>query len=312
MTKNSLVMLQRLLHRGSDRCFRSVTGMTRAEFAQLLPAFTQAYADLLATEQAQTVRRRRPGGGRRGQLPLAAEKLLFILVYVTQYPVQELHGLLFGMGQSQASAWALRLLPVLQAALGRELALPARKTATLDELKAACPDLVFLLDATERPIPRPQDPDRQTACYSGKKKRHTLKNTVVAAATGRKIVFVGDTTPGSRHDKRLAEDDAPPFPPGSRVPSDSGYQGYAVEGVAVLTPFKKPRGGERTPDEKAFNTQLSRHRIPVEHAIGGLKVARMLRDPFRNRADGMADTAIVVAAGLYNFKCQLRDAVPAN
>jgi len=286
--------------------------MTRAEFARLLPAFAQAYADVLATERARTVRRRRPGGGRRGQLPLDAEKLLFILVYVTQYPVQELQGLLFGIGQSQASAWALRLLPVLQAALGRELALPARKTATLDELKAQCPDLVFLLDATERPIPRPQDAARQTACYSGKKKRHTLKNTVVANATGRKVVFLGETTAGSRHDKRLAEDDAPPFPPGSRVPGDSGYQGYTVEGVSVLTPLKKPRGGVLTTDEKALNTQLSRHRIPVEHAIGGLKVARMLRDPFRNRADGVADTAIVVGAGLYNFKCHLRDAVPAN
>ena len=286
--------------------------MTRAEFTRLLPAFTQAYTEAMAAEQTKQVRRRRPGGGRRGQLPLDAEKLLFILVYVTQYPVQELQGLLFGIGQSQASAWALRLFPVLQAALGRELALPARKTATLEDLQAQCPDLVFLLDATERQIPRPTDAERQTACYSGKKKRHTLKNTVVTDATGRKIVFLGATTAGSRHDKRLAEEDAPPFPPGSRVPSDSGYQGYAVEGVSVLTPFKKPRGGELTAEEKAVNTRLSQHRIPVEHAIGGMKQARILRDPFRNRAAELADTAIVVAAGLYNFKCQLRDATPAN
>jgi hypothetical protein len=286
--------------------------MTRAEFARLLPAFAQAYADTLAAEQATTVRRRRPGGGRRGQLPRDADKLLFILVYVKQYSVQELQGALFGLGQSQASAWVLRLLPVLQAALGRECVLPARKTATLDDLKARCPDLVFRLDATERPIPRPQDPERQKACYSGKKKRHTLKNTVVASATGRHIVLLGGTTAGSRHDKRLAEDDAPPFPPGSRVPSDSGYQGYAVEGATVLTPINKPRGGELTADEKAVNTALSRHRIPVEHAIGGLKVARMARDLFRNRAADLADTAIVVAAGLYNFKCQLRDAAPTK
>lgn len=291
-----------------------MTGMTRAEFAHLLPAFTHAYADVLATEQARTVRRRRPGGGRHGQLPGDADKLLFILVYVTQYPVQELQGLLFGLGQSQASAsaWALRLLPILQAALGRKLALPARKTATLDDLKAQCPDLVFVLDATERPIPRPQDAARQTACYSGKQKRHTLKNTVIASATGRTIVFLGDTTPGSRHDKRLVEDDAPPFPPGSWVPSDSGYQGYTVEGVSVITPLKKPRGGTRCDEAKALNTALSRHRIPVEHAIGGLKVARIAREPFRNRAANLADTAMVVAAGLYNFKCAQRDAVLVN
>ena len=182
----------------------------------------------------------------------------------------------------------------------------------LAELLAQCPDLVFLLDATERPIPRPQDPDRQTACYSGKKKRHTLKNTVIADRTGRKIVFLGETTPGSRHDKRLAEDDAPPFPSGSRVPSDSGYQGLTVEGARIITPFKKPRGGALTPDEKAINTRLAQFRIPVEHAIGGMKIGRILRDPFRNRAPELADTAIVVSAGLYNFKCRLRDALPAK
>ena len=305
-------MLQRLLHRGSDACFRSLTGLARDEFAALLPAFTQAYDAALAAEQARAARRRRPGGGRKGQVPRAAEKLLFILVYVKQYPVQELQGALFGLGQSQASAWVLRLLPVLQAALGRELVLPARRSATLDDLLAACPDLVFLLDATERPIPRPQDPDRQTACYSGKKKRHTLKNTIVTDRTGRKIVFLGDTTAGSRHDKRLAEEDAPPFPPGSRVPSDSGYQGYTVDGVSVITPLKKPRGGALRADEQAANTQLSRHRIPVEQAIGGMKIARIVRDPFRNHADGLSDTVILVAAGLYNYKCDRRDTLAAN
>ena len=305
-------MLQRLLHRGSAACFRSLTGLSRDEFSALLPAFTLAYGAVLADEQARAPRRRRPGGGRKGQVPRAAEKLLFILVSVKQYPVQELQGALFGLGQSQASAWVLRRLPVLQAALGRELALPTRRTATLDDLLVACPDLVFLLDATERPIPRPQDLDRQTACYSGKKKRHTLKNTVVSNRTGRRIVFVGDTTAGSRHDKRLAEEDAPPFPPGSRVPSDSGYQGYTVAGVSVITPLKKPRGGTLLLDEQAVTTHLSRHRIPVEHAIGGLKTARIVHDPFRNHAEGLSDTVIVVAAGLYNFKCQRRDASLAN
>jgi hypothetical protein len=286
--------------------------MTRDEFAQLLPSFSLAYACLVASEQSRTVRRRHPGGGRKGQLPLMAEKLLFILVYIKQYPVQELQGLLFGLCQSQASAWVLRLLPVLQSTLGYELALPARRTATLDELKARCPDLVFLLDATERPIPRPRDKERQTACYSGKKKRHTLKNTVVTDRSGRRIVFLGETTAGSRHDKRLAEDDAPPFPPGSRVPSDSGYQGYTVEGVSVITPLKKPRGGTLSPDEKVVNTNLSRIRTRVENAIGGMKVARILSDTFRNRAAGINDKAIVVAAGLYNYKCRLRDVTPTN
>jgi hypothetical protein len=301
-------MLQRALHHGSQACFRSLTGMTRIEFAALLPAFSQAYANALTSEQNGVPRRRRRGGGRRGQLPLDAEKLLFILVYVRQYPVQELQGMLFGLGQSQASAWALRLLPVLQAALGRECVLPTRRTATLEDFASQCPEFIFLLDATERPIPRPKNADRQTACYSGKKKRHTLKNTIITNKTGRKIIYLGDTTAGSRHDKRLVDDDAPPFPPGSRIPSDSGYQGYVVPGSSVITPVKKPRNGTLTDDERALNTNLARHRIFVEHAIGGMKVVRILHDTFRNRKKGLNDTAIVVGAGLFNYKCRLRDA----
>jgi hypothetical protein len=37
----------------------------------------------------------------------------------------------------------------------------------------------FFHDGTERPINRPQDPEEQELYYSGKQKRHTLKNDVV-------------------------------------------------------------------------------------------------------------------------------------
>ena len=81
---------------------------------------------------------------------------------------------------------------------------------------------------------------------------------------------------------------------------------------SVITPLKKPRGGTLLDDEQAANTQLSRHRMPVEHAIGGMKIARIVRDPFRNHADEMSDTVMVVAAGLYNYKCHRRDTMTAN
>ena len=123
-------------------------------------------------------------------------------------------------------------------------------------------------------------------------------------------MFLADPpTDGSRHDKRLAEEDAPPFPPGSYVPADSGYQGLTFEGVNVVTPMKKPRCGDLTPTEKELNTALAKKRIYIENGIGGMKVSRILRDPFRNHAPGMSDIVIEVAAGLYNYKCQLRDDV---
>lgn len=298
-------MLQRRVVTNA-RLLRAVSGFSRDEFHRLLPSFALAYHDAVAQERGERPRRRRVGGGRKGQLPALADKLLFILVYVHLYPIQEVQGVLFSLGQSQASDWAIRLLPVLKAALGREIALPARPPASMDALCRQCPDLTFLLDATERPIQRPGHAERQRQHYSGKKKRHTVKNTVVTDAKGRRIVYLGATARGSTHDKTQAETDAPPFPPDSRGGADLGYQGYHPPNLVLTIPFKKPKGGVLTPEEKALNTALAKLRIPVEHAIRGIKRQRIAADLFRNTRAGMIDLSIEVAAGMYNLTNQYR------
>ena len=96
-------------------------------------------------------------------------KLLFILVYLRVYPTRELHGFWFGLSQAQAWAWIHTLLPVVRLALQREVALPARPPVSLEDLRQRNPLNAFLLDATERPIQRPQEAERQKAHYSGNK-----------------------------------------------------------------------------------------------------------------------------------------------
>jgi len=297
-------MLQRRVFTNA-RFLRAVTGLSRDEFARLLPRFAQAYQEAQALRDARP-RHRRAGGGRKGQVPQVRDKLLFILVYVHLYPIQVVQGALFDLGQSQASDWAIRLLPVLRAALGKEVALPARPPSSMDALCRQCPDLLFLLDATERPIPRPGTDTRQRQYYSGKKKRHTVKNTLLTDRTGRRIVYLGATARGSTHDKTQAETDAPPFPPDSRGGADLGYQGYHPPNLVLTIPFKKPKGGVLTPEEKALNTALAKLRIPVEHAIRGIKRQRIAADLFRNTRAGMIDLSIEVAAGMYNLTNQYR------
>lgn len=298
-------MLQRRVLTNA-RLLRAVTGLSRDEFHRVLPSFAVAYHEAVARTHADRPRRRRMGGGRKGQLSAMADKLLFILVYVHLYPIQEVQGVLFSLGQSQASEWAIRLLPILSVALGYEVALPARPPATAEALATQCPDLVFLVDATERPIPRPGTEERQKQYYSGKKKRHTVKNTIVCTAKGRRIVYVGQTEQGKTHDKTLAESDAPPFPPDSRGAADLGYQGYRPPNLLLTIPLKKPKGGELTDDEKAINTVLAKKRIYVEHAIRGIKRQRICADIFRNTSAGLIDLSIEVAAGLFNLTNRYR------
>ena len=59
-------------------------------------------------------RQRGAGAGRRGHIPEAQQKLLFILTYLRVYPLLALQAMLFGMGsEGRACEWVGVLLPVL-------------------------------------------------------------------------------------------------------------------------------------------------------------------------------------------------------
>jgi len=70
---------------------------------------------------------------------------------------------------------------MLEKTLGRKMVLPKRKISTLDELIEIFPEVRdLIIDGTERPIQRPKDNEKQKENYSGKKKRHTKKNTIIS------------------------------------------------------------------------------------------------------------------------------------
>ena len=136
-------------------------------------------------------------------------------------------------------------------------------------------DRLLLHDVTEREIPRPCEEEAQKQNYSGKHKKHTLKNALIVSATCF-IVFVGATVSGAVHDKKIAEQQYSDVLKNAKATitlwQDSGYQGFAPEGVHIIQPHKKPKGKELTPTQKALNRQISSVRISVE-----LKVLKTLR-----------------------------------
>jgi hypothetical protein len=292
------------------RIFQNFTGLAPAAFAALLPAFTSAYATLRQTRDAQraTPRRRQAGAGRHAILLTSADRLLFILFYFKFYPTQEVQGFLFGISQPQANVWVHLLTPVLNTALGAEQHLPARKTRSMRELLEACPDLEFIIDGTERPIQRPRDAERQKQCYSGKKKRHMIKNIVISEKRTKKIKALGRTRAGKTHDKSAADDEEYQFPPGSTLFKDTGFQGYEPANITTRQPKKKPRNGSLTDEERATNQIISRERIGVEHSIGGAKVYRIVRDVYRNHRRDYDDLVMETACGLHNLRCDVRQA----
>jgi hypothetical protein len=116
---------------------RSMTGLTEAEFTALLPYFEQAFVTYMRerTIDGQPRTSRRYSTYDTCPLPTMADKLLFILSYLKQNPIQELQGQLFGMSQSNTNKWIHLLHPVLNQALADQALLPAR---TADDFAAMC------------------------------------------------------------------------------------------------------------------------------------------------------------------------------
>jgi len=283
---------------------RCLTGLNRVAFNELMVGFKRAYQDNLEQREQQRAspRQRRRGAGRRGALPTVEDKLVFILFYFRLYPVQMAQGYFFGMGQPQANEWVHRLTPILNRALGYEMQLPARQPKAIEQVLSECPGLEFILDGTERPVRRPKDKDKQRRYYSGKKKRHTVKNNVISDKRTRKIKVLSPTCEGKKHDKKLADEQKLSFPPDSSLWQDTGFQGYEPDNVQIFQPKKKPKGGELTPVEKERNTAISCQRIGVEHTIGGVKVYRIVHDVFRNMRQGFDDLVMETACGLHNLR----------
>lgn len=293
---------------GKHHVFQQLTGLSQQAFLEFLPAFEAAEERARADrdQQRSTPRQRKQGGGRKPSLPTPADRFLFILFYFKIYPIQDVQAFFFGLSQAQAWDWIHRLTPVLNQALGAEQHLPEREPARMEQVLRQCAALEFLIDGTQRPIQRPKDKERRREDYSGKKKRHTRTNIVVSEAKTRKVRVLGRTRKGSMHDKTAAEEDDLRFPKGSKLTGDSGFQGFEPKGAELRVPYKRPRKGLLTAKTKAENQQLARERVPIEHAIGGVKVFHIVRDVFRNHRPDFDDLVMETACGLHNLRCNYR------
>jgi hypothetical protein len=114
------------------------------------------------------------------------------------------------------------------------------------------------------------------------------------------------TYEGKANDKSLADLEGYRLPSGSCLYQDLGFQGFVLDDVTIIQPKKKPRGGELTPPEKATNRRISAIRIRIEHAIGGVKRFRIVKDKIRLLKDRIRDTVMETCCGLHNFRLQYR------
>ncbi len=297
-----------------EREFKAVMGVSPRAFLHLLPIFESSNAELKqrAEETRTRPRQRQVGGGRKATLKSVASKLGFILHYFKRYDTLDDLADRVGCHRSTVSRNLQSLLAVLLHTLEQINVLPKRQFTSPEELQAAFAGVeAIVVDATERPCLRPEDAMRQKAAYSGKKKQHTMKNTVIVNLR-KHILFLGYTVLGSRHDYGLFKTEFPPeqdWFSTFKVWVDLGYLGFAddYQTLELHIPNKKPRKSQANPEpalsdqQKAENRVVSHVRIIVEHVIASMKHWTILTAKFRNRLADLEDQVILAAAGLHNF-----------
>ncbi len=291
----------------------SLTGYTLEDWTELSPYFTKCFLEYVQTHtlagKPRKKRRYKPYKNSRFDTP--EDMLLFILIYLREAPKQVLFGALFGMSQPLANRWIHLLLSILNKALAELGELPSRET---DPAPICAPSKVstqnqegehFFHDSTERPIRRPKDPSTQKAYYSGKKKCHTVKNNLIINETC-KVVLLTPSFEGRHPDKHIADMVGYCVPQGSTLSQDTGFQGFVLPDINIIQPKKKPRGRERTNEEKENNRKIASIRIRVEHAISGVKRCRIVKDKLRNWKKGFCDLVMETCCGLHNFRLNFR------
>lgn len=311
--------------------FLSTTGMRLERFEALMPELEAAFAAIEKQRKSRVVktgkmRQRKPGGGAQFSCELA-EQVLMLLMYYRLYLTQEFMTLLFDVEHKSTISRSIQrvrgafeaVLPLPDRACQTVLALAEKESkrrgarvGTIEDFVKHYPELSILIDGTEQPKQRPKDKAKRKSDYSGKKKRHTLKQIITTTPNG--IILNQSPSVGGRsHDFRLfkehlsTESGRAFFDQFGSLRvyayTDSGFTGIDQLSLPVIT-----RGVERgrrnhplTAQQKVLNRVRSRHRIKVEHTIGRSKKYRIASMVYRN-ADADYDRAMDLVAGLVNLR----------
>jgi IS5 family transposase len=275
----------------SPDAFLPLTGLTREEFDQLFLAFTAA-ADAHRAARTHTPRGHRrlvraAGAGHPHDLDVRT-RLVMALVWLRVYPSYSVLGTLFGADKPAAWHNVQDILEVLETMADFPFDRPdpdRTRLKTVEAVVAEFPAVRVIIDAKEQGFRRPGGWEDQKPFYSGKKKRHTLKNQVACTPGGR-IASVSRTAPGRTHDLTVLRHTAVlgNLPADAGVMTDKGYVGVEADagGRPVVIPTKATKTRPLTDAQKETNRVISRCRVVVEHVMAQLNRFGVLRQVFRS------------------------------
>jgi hypothetical protein len=200
------------------------------------------------------------------------------LVYVRQNLNQAAVGDLFGISQPTVSRVYRGVLPLIGEAL----------CLHIPDLKEAIHGRLVLVDGTGVPTGNRAGHEDN---YSGKRRRSGL-NIQVAADTAGGLLGISTPLCGSMHDRKaFTESGWEDLLADTSVIGDPAYQGSHV-----VTPRKKPKGGELSAGNKANNRFISSIRSAVERCIAHVKNWKILATGYRGRLSELSSVIRIITS----------------
>jgi hypothetical protein len=285
--------------------FKSFTGLTVQEFddiynKEIIKRYKKHELKRLTKRMD---RKRKIGAGRHFKLQLK-DRFVMILVYYRLYITYTLSGFLFDLDQSNIC----RDIQKIEGLIRQCVPIPqkiyplTKRLKTPEEVEKYFPGFLAFTDCTEQQIPRPVNRERKKIFYSGKKKRHTVKNQLMVNNRGYIIHKLGYKK-GRKHDYDIYKSNHSVIPKQVVNVVDLGYLGIEKDFPDQLSalPYKKKRNRFLSDDEKEYNKIHSKKRIIVEHTISRLKKYRIMSDIFRNKLRKYNRISDIVT-GLINYR----------
>jgi DDE superfamily endonuclease/Helix-turn-helix of DDE superfamily endonuclease len=303
------MMMKYVYLSGYPHIFLRMTGLHLDEFDALVSEVRGLYEAAETARLSRADRQRAIGGGDHTDL-MVRDQILLTVIWLRQYPTQDVLGYFFGISQTTVSHYLSHVLPILEqdGRDGMRMPDPGRKRRRkLDALLKDMPEIMVVIDSFEQKVQRPKDATTRDDWYSGKKKTHTIKSQVAVDEHTGEIVDIPDSVPGPTADiTLLAQSELlEKLPEGVGGMGDCAYQGIADLHPKSYSPRKKPRGKTRPQEDVVYNTAFSRRRIIVENTNNRLRRYQSLTQTDRNHRQNHTQRVRAVA-GLVNRQLRSR------
>ena len=107
---------------------------------------------------------------------------------------------------------------------------------------------------------------------------------------------------GSEHDFKVYKDTIGKSVGNSIVlEADLGYQGIKEYHANSFIPIKSSKNHQLTEEEKAYNKELARRRVVIEHINGKIKVFRCMSYTYRGHCHNRHSLRMKLICGIINY-----------